>query len=180
MINLPDVKTNLRNLLGIPKDAIVFGRHGGRGEFNIPYVFETVYEFAYNNKDKYFVFVNTNKFCKFLPNIIHLPKIIDLELKVEFINTCDAMIWGRNGGESFGLAIAEFSTKNKPVICCKSNQYNAHLDFLGDKAIIYHDKKSLYNILNEFKKEEDKDWNAYRDYEPEKVMKIFKEVYINN
>lgn len=180
MINLPDVKTNLRSLLNIPKNAIVFGRYGGFNEFNIRYVHEQIYLFAYMNKDKYFIFANTNNFCNSLPNIIHLPQIIDLELKVQFINTCDAMIWARGEGETFGLSIAEFSTKNKPIICCKSDQDNAHIEFLKDKCLLYdNDKNSLYKILDEFKRE-DKDYNAYKDFEPEKVMKIFKEVYIDN
>ena len=43
-------------------------------------------------------------------------KIVEPELKVSFINTCDCMIHARTDGETFGLAIAEFSTLNKPII----------------------------------------------------------------
>ena len=106
---------------------------------------------------------------------------MDLDEKTEFINSCDAMIWGRSDGETFGLAIAEFSIRNKPVISCTSGCYNSHVHLLKDKAIWY-DESNLKDILLCFNREEMSkfDWNAYRDYSPENVMKIFKQVYIDN
>ena len=119
MINLPKHSRNLRKKLNIPDNAIVFGGYGGKDQFNIEYVQEAVYEIAKLEKNIYFLFANFNKFCDELPNIIHLPTIYDVNKKVEFINTCDAMLWARKIGETFGLSIAEFSTKNKPVLCTK-------------------------------------------------------------
>ena len=87
------------------------------------------------------------------------------------------MIWARHGGETFGLAIAEFSFCNKPVIATHSPYMdNAHYYLLGNKGIWYNSIKELYQIILNFNKDEiaKKDWNAYRDYSPEKVMKIFK------
>jgi len=75
-----------------------------------------VYNIAQNNPNIYFLFANFYKFCQDLPNIIFLPMITNLYEKVEFINTCDAMLWARQRGETFGSAIAEFSTLNKPII----------------------------------------------------------------
>lgn len=46
-------------------------------------------------------------------------KQISIYEKTTFINTCDAMLWARHDGETFGLAIGEFSSKNKPVIYAK-------------------------------------------------------------
>ncbi len=179
---LPDNNLNFRTKLGIPESAIVFGRHGGCNQFDINYVKEIVYQVALERSDIYFLFVNTERFCYSLPNIIHLDKIIDLNEKVIFINTCDAMIWARSEGETFGLAIAEFSLKNKPVIATKENVHDkAHIHLLKDQALWYNEH-SLKDILVNFNKEEmsKKDWNAYREYSPEKVMKIFKQVFIDN
>ena len=36
--------------------------------------------------------------------------------KEAFYRTCDAMLHARRDGETFGLAVAEFSVRNKPVI----------------------------------------------------------------
>jgi hypothetical protein len=172
----------MRTELGIPDEAIVYGRHGGFETFDIEYVHKIVYEVAKKYNNIYFLFMSTNKFCDDLPNIIHLEPIIDVERKVEFINTCDAMLWARRDGETFGLAIAEFSTKGKPVIATKKNILDlAHVHFLNNFGIWYDDT-NLYDILIHFNKEENakKDWNAYKDFTPEKVMKQFKKVFIDN
>ena len=178
IVSLPDHDRDMREELGIPQNALVYGRHGGLETFSISYVQQAVYRVALQNPEIFFIFVNTDRFCETLPNIIHLQQIIDIEKKVEFINTCDAMIWGRTEGETFGLAIAEFSIRNKPVFCCKSGDL-AHIDKLGDKAIIY-DENTIESMLTHFDREDskNKDWNAYRDYSPEKVMEIFNNVFI--
>ena len=119
MINLPKHDRTIRKKLNIPEKAVVFGGYGGKDNFNLNFVQKVVYNIAKTNSNIYFLFANFNKFCPSLPNIIHLSTIIDLNEKVEFINSSDAMLWARAGGETFGLAIGEFSTLNKPVIATK-------------------------------------------------------------
>lgn len=181
MVNLPDAKGDMRKELNIPEEAVVFGRIGGLTEFNIPNVHQTIDKITDENPNIYFFLVNTDKFCKEKKNIIHYGKIIDLEKKVRFINSCDAMIHARKMGETFGNAIAEFSIKNKPIITCRGHD-NAHLDILKDKAIIYNQNnvEEIYNIFKNFDRNEsqNKDWNAYRDYLPEKVMDTFNYIFI--
>jgi hypothetical protein len=179
MINIPSHDRNMKKKLKIPENAVVFGGYGGSTSFNIPFVHKVVYMVAKLNPKIYFLFANFNKFCPDLPNIIHLPPITNLNKKVEFINTTDAMLWGRSDGETFGIAIGEFSTRNKPVICTDIG-YLAHIHLLGDKSILYTDQSSLYKMLIDFdpKVEKTKDWNAYVDYTPEKVMQIFNDTYL--
>jgi hypothetical protein len=180
MIHLPEHQNNMRHELGIPDDAIVFGRHGGYEQFDIKYVHDIVFDVAKNHPHIFFLFLNTKPFCLPLPNIIHISKIIDLDKKVEFINTCDSMLWARSGGETFGLAIAEFSIKNKPVVLTACGD-EAHTHLMKDHGIWYN-QTNLYDILTGFNKEDvkNKDWNAYREYSPEKVMQICKKVFIEN
>ena len=189
MINLPDHNKNMREELNIPECAVVYGRYGGYDAFDIPYVQKIVYNVAKNNPEMYFIFMNTEQFCDFLPNIIHIEKTIDVNRKVEFINTCDAMLHARHIGESFGLAIAEFSTKNKPIITTPNFKLNpnvdiAHIYFLKEKGIWYNED-NLYSILTTFLTKENreeiskKDWNAFKDYTPEKVINQFKRVFID-
>ena len=181
MVNLPNVDTNMRNELNIPEDAVVFGRHGGICQFDIKYVYPVIDNLTDEYPNIYFLLVNTRKFCKEKKNIIHLDKIIDLEKKVEFINSCDAMIHARNMGETFGAAVSEFSWRNKPVITCVKGD-RAHIDILKDKCFIYKDSETLRNIfLDIYKNNEElkkKDWNAYKDYSPEKIMDKFNELFI--
>jgi hypothetical protein len=180
MINLPKNDNNMINKLNIPNNSVVFGGYGGSGSFNIKFVHGVVYKIASENPNIYFLFANFDKFCQDLPNIIHLPTIVDLDKKVEFINTCDAMLWAQKLGETFGLSIGEFSTLNKPIICMNIGS-SGHVHILGDKAFWYSNEEDLTDILLNFNPEVEskKDWNAYRDYTPEKVMKIFKQFYLD-
>lgn len=171
-----------REFLNIPKDATVFGYYGGPTSFNIDFAKRAVEDVAKANKNTYFIFMNVNAFCD-ESNVIFLEGSADLEKKIGFINTCDACIHARNGGESFGLTIAEFSTMNKPVIttsyCTEPLNDLAHIEMLGDKAVIYTDYISLVDILHNFKdiKNTKEDWNAYREFTPSAVMGQFAKVF---
>ena len=182
MVNLPDATDDMRTELNIPKDATVFGRHGGSKEFDIDYVKRIVVEIAKSNSNIFFLLLNTERFCESLPNIIHLDGIVDLEKKVVFINTCDAMLHARNGGEVFSCSMGEFSIKNKPIFCTTAiyPDGHGHRHLLGDNAFWYTEN-TLKNMLLEFNKDEEskKDWNMYKEYTPEKVMQIFKKVFID-
>lgn len=177
MINLPEEHDNLRNKLNIPDDAIVFGRYGGFNTFDIDFAHEAVRNVAKTRKNVYFLFANTQKFCN-EPNVIHLDTMVDLNEKVKFINTCDAMIHARRRGETFGIACGEFSIKNKPVITYGLSPEQCHLDILKDKCIKYYNISDLNKILMSFEPSNN-DWDAYSlEYTPKKVMQKFKTVFL--
>jgi hypothetical protein len=181
MVSLPDINADMRVKLNIPEVGIVFGRSGGADRFDIGYVHNVIKDILKVRQDIYFVLLNTNKFAEH-PNIIYLDGNADLEYKTKYINSCDAMLHARSDGETFGLAVGEFSIRNKPIITCKSkSRQNSHLQILGNKALIYNDYNSLYKIINTFDKEtmKQKDWNAYRNYTPEIVMQKFNDVFLN-
>jgi hypothetical protein len=191
MISLPDHNRDMREELGIPSDATVIGRHGGACRFNIDFAHELLHEIVQQNPYIYFLLLNTDRFCEPHPQIIHLPVCYDLDEKVRFINTCDAMLHGRKGGETFGIAVGEFSIKNKPVITyyppqsglaslkhrarqafnsitktaqrLPINPAHEHINILGDKALTFHTKKGLRSILLDFDRElsQQQDWDAY-------------------
>ena len=89
------VGADLRSELGIPPDALVFGRHGGYETFDIPFVHEVVVQLARTRADIHFVLVNTAGFSDPLPNIHHLRKTSDPDRKAAFIRSCDAMLHAR-------------------------------------------------------------------------------------
>ena len=174
IVDLPISDENLRSELEIPRDANVFGRYGGFDEFNINIAHNAIQEYINLDNNCYFLFMNTKKFYEH-PRIIYIDKNLDLDYKVKFINTCDAMIHARQMGETFGLSIAEFSTKNKPIITCNCGDLE-HINILGDKAILYNSKDELINIFKNIKSiiNSRSDWNAYKLYSPEYVMNLFK------
>jgi len=180
IVDLPDTNENLRKELNIPNDAIVLGRYGGVDQFNISITIEAIIEFLNLETNTYFLFMNTFQFYRH-PRIIYLDRNVDLLYKVKFINTCDAMIHSRFMGETFGLSIAEFSIKNKPIITCPCGDLE-HLKILGDKAILYTSKEQLINIFTNIKLiiNSRNYWNAYHYYTPQNIMNLFKEIIFDN
>ncbi|MBI9086563.1 MAG: hypothetical protein JEZ11_23400 [Desulfobacterales bacterium] len=181
MVRLPETDHDFRGRLGIPETARVFGRHGGRDQFNIPFVGEVVRRVAEADPDIYFLFMNTDRFCDPLANIIHLNPTWDIDAKAGFINTCDAMLHARIQGETFGLAIAEFLLKDKPVIAWADGIDQNHLAMLGDRGRTYGNPTELFDCLTGFKRVEPKGWyqELVRDFTPEKVMQSFKAVFLD-
>jgi hypothetical protein len=177
MINLPDHDMNMRENLGIPKDAFVFGRHGSFKEFNVPFVWDSINEVLQKRSNAYFLFLNTPVGIKH-ERVINLDPIWDLDKKTEFINSCDAMIHARSRGETFGIACGEFSIRNKPVITYGLSPEKAHIDILGDKCLIYNSKTDLSKILLSLEKN-NKDWDAYsEEYTKVPVMNKFKKIFL--
>ncbi len=184
IIDMETTTDNLRSLLGIPEDAIVFGRHGGEGTFDIPFVHSAIVDTVNTNKANniYFLFLNTNAFSSH-KHIIYLPPIQNqnMVLKSAFINTCDAMIHARKDGETFSSAIAEFLFHNKPVIAFKGGTDTEHIHRLGNKGIFYTNYNDCLNIFKNFDKSIHKSIN-YKElvdpYKKENVMQKFKEVFL--
>lgn len=178
MIDLPQEEGNLRLDLGIPDDALVFGRNGGYDAFDLTWVKEVIASVVHYNPKCYFLFQHTEKFMEH-PRVIHLPKNADMKYKVKFINSCDAMIHARYIGESFGLSCGEFSARNKPVITWSRSPERNHIFVLGDVGVYYDTPQSLFDIFMNFsRKETSIDYNRYRGYNPEKIMKIFDQVFL--
>ena len=178
IVQLPEHQNNMRERLNIKPDAIVFGTLGGTDSFNISFAPACVQECLNVRPDTYFLFGNIAPFIQH-PRAIFLNAFSDLHLKRSFINTCDAMLHCRQGGETFGMAIAEFSYCNKPVITYLNSPEKAHIDQLGDKGIYYNNSESLKNILISFDAK-DGQYNAFgEEYTPEHVMSKFNSIYIN-
>lgn len=168
---------NLREQLGIPKDAVVFGRHGGTDSFDIPFVKNSISYYVQTDKRVYFLFLNTDKFVDH-PRVVHLPATVDPKQKKMFINTCDAMIHARSRGETFGIAVGEFAISGKPIITYSESHERAHLEELGHFALTYKDTKSLENQFDKVVAGPLLTW-GYGQYTPERVMAQFDEVFLS-
>ena len=181
MIHLPDNQDDFRQVLGIPDDAIVFGRYGGEDQFDISFAHEVVFQVARRHKNIFFLFMNTRPFCNSLANIIHFKPTYDLFQKSRFINTCDAMLHARRQGESFGLAIGEFLLKDKPVVAWLFGADKGHLDMIGNTGRYYRNAVDLYQILVGFQKPATRGRFRTRVeiYSPQNVMNVFQKVFLN-
>lgn len=176
---------DVRRELGIPADALVFGRHGGFGTFDIPFVHQAVQSALNLRKDVYFLFLSTKRFCDH-PRVIHLPWVDSEQEKFDVIHACDAMLHGRIMGETFGVAVGEFSAVNKPVLTWSGKGFSAydtaHLDLLGGKAQVYHTVTDLVSLLAKSDRNAflGKSWDMYSQAFSEKaVMEHYAQVFLS-
>lgn len=180
IIDLPSSLQHFRKELQIPEDAIVFGRSGGMDTWNVPWANAVIAEVLKRRSDIYFIFQNTPIHFNH-PRVKYIQTTVDSIFKCRFINTCDAMIHAREDGESFGQTIAEFSTKNKPIITYGSPSIGKnHILMLGDSGIYYNTPEELFAVLMQFTKMPNNDWNCYKDHTPMNGMKKFKEIFLDN
>jgi hypothetical protein len=186
---LPLSPYSLREKLGISSNKRVFGCYAGFTEFNISWVQELICNLAAENPDIVFLFMNIEDFRFRWPNapatqhnnIIFLPGTWDLQEKSAFVNACDAMIHARGGGETFGCAVAEFATANKPVLTYGDSGERSHIELLGERGIFYYNGdqlKDMFLNLPAYIKHDDY-YKAYECCKPEIIMERFKKVYLD-
>jgi glycosyltransferase involved in cell wall biosynthesis len=173
-------KLNLRQALGIPAKAKVFGRHGGWDTFNIPFVRKTLIRQARQNTEDHFIFLNTEPIrgTERLENVHYLTATVDADEKASFLATCDAMLHARLHGETFGLAVGEFAVLGKPVITYGGSRERAHLEMLGAEAVVYENERGLEEILRGFAPRAGGagEYGLYQD--PYYVMKLFAQGFL--
>jgi hypothetical protein len=176
------IKSNLKKKLKIKNNKLILGCHGGESSFDMKFVQTCLLNIVKKRKDIIFLFLNIKNFC-IHPQIIFLKGTSNKTIKKKFINTCDAMIYGRSLGESFGLACGEFAVENKEIISYKFNRHTSHKYNIPSKYFIQYDSyKSLRNILLNYKKKELITIynNKYKNYNKKVVMKIFNRVFLKN
>lgn len=188
---LNDSQYSLREKLHIDPKHLVFGYHGGCDQFSIKYVQKVIEVVLIMRSDIHFIFMNVNPWINHT-RVHFLKGTYNLKEKASFIDACDAMIHARADGETFGMSIAEFAVKNKPVITQKylldpSYDY-AHLDMLQETAITYYNNETLYNILTkweevyknkciEIQNRFDKNYIKYST--PMYIMERFRKVFLS-
>lgn len=183
IVDLPEPNYNLREAIGIPKNKLVFGRHGGFSTFDIPFVKKVVQQIVSERDDIVFLFLNTEKFMNH-PNVIHINPTADKQMISNFVNACDAMLHGRELGESFGLAISEFLFFNKPVLAWDGGFDRNHVEMLKDYDCLYGvdcvDDKECYNMIVNFRDRPQQNFkNIVEPFTPKNVMEKFRETFLD-
>ncbi len=183
IVEVADDSQDMRRELNIPPHAVVFGRFGGRNSFDIPWVWEAIADALKRWDHVYFMFANTDVKMRH-ERIINLPTMYDSDVSLEvqkrrFVNTSDAMLHARERGEMFGIAVGEFALCGKPVLTYAQSRERAHLEMLRHPAL-YSDLAQLKRRIEMMVAKElpPEDGGAYRDCTPEKVIKMFEQVFI--
>lgn len=181
VIDMPPPDTRggnyLRTRLGIPKNKFVYGRHGGFFTFDLPGVKRVISKIVRENNHIVFLFANTQRFFEH-PNIYYLDAFFGNQEKSNFISACDAMIHGRNLGESFGNSIAEFLFHDKPVLSWEGGYDKNHVNWLKPYDLIYNEH-NLEQMILELPFRPKQDYKAIvQPFTPQNVMQKFKEVFL--
>jgi glycosyltransferase involved in cell wall biosynthesis len=132
----------------------------------------------------YFLFVATDQFVEH-DRVKHVPWMETGQEIFNFIYSCDAMLHARMAGETFGLAIAEFSIAGKPVITWSGRGHqeydSCHLELLGDRALLYDAYDDLLELLLNFdsRRVADGGWDRYSEtFNTRDVMRKFAAVFL--
>lgn len=181
VVSVADTEDSMRSELGIPEEALVFGCYGGKSSFDIEFVKTSVIPRVLEaNPSTWFVFMNITPFIDH-PRVFFLPKSVDLHVKRAFINTCDAMIHARSGGETFGLAVGEFSLCGKPVLTYARSLERAHIMALGASALLYRTPEQAFSLLTSFDRTSPPPSaiETYRGhFSPTSVMTLFQDRFV--
>ena len=180
--------TDYRKKYNIPKDYFVVGRHGGYGQFNIPFVKDAVKAILDYRKDIFFLFLSTEPFIQH-ERVLYIPWVDNEQEIFNFINSCDVMLHAREDGETFGLSVGEFSVANKPVITWsglfngqKYQRYDiCHIDLLNDRVLLYDDGQSLVDLLFNIDKSfvNEHNWDKYSNrFSSENVIKQYAQIFL--
>lgn len=187
MVNLPSHDQDYRKDFGIPESATVIGRYGGKETFNIDFVIESISEILEKRDDIWFLFLNTDYKISH-ERCLYFEPIINLHYKVRFINTCDAFLHARDYGETFGLSVLEFASKNKQIISNDNPDLQNshplggrnHFLYLGENCFKYSTKNDLDNVLLNISRNNPFDTEYLnKDFSSQLVIEKFKKVYFN-
>jgi hypothetical protein len=179
IVTLPELSDDHRETLGIPSEAIVFGRHGGVDTFSLEFVQAAVRDAVVAREDIWFLFLNTIPFVDH-PRVVYLPLTVDRREIRRFINSCDYMVHAYAFGETFGLAVAEFAYVGIPVMTYVDAPRLAHLDLLSDELLLpYRGYDDVFRDLMTLPRRPVHARTDIRErYSRERVMQRFDEVFL--
>lgn len=138
-----------RNLVGVPKEAKLIGRVGGRTEFSDPAAQSAVKKVLAAHENIWFVFASTDQFVRH-PRAVFIDRLDRLELW-NFYAACDLLLNGRLMGESFGLGIVEALRLDKPVLAphpARNRRMDKnHVSLLRRHGLLYRSEDELVRKL---------------------------------
>lgn len=180
IVTLPEVSEDMRSELGIPEGAVVFGRHGGEGTFNVEFVRTAIRDALEQRDDIWFALVNVDRFHEH-PRIVHVPLLTDRADVRRFVNTSDYMIHAHALGETFGLAVAEFAYAGVPVLTYLGSPRLAQLDLLSDDLLLgYVEYDDVLRDFLTLQRRTSPVASKVRDtYSVDNVMRRFEKVFLS-
>jgi hypothetical protein len=179
IVDPPPPRGDLRAEFGVPRDALVVGRHGGPDQLNVPFVAAALEAALAARPDLWVMLLNTAPLLRH-ERVIHVPRAPDRERVADFVASCDVGLNARLGGEAFGLAIAEFLAQDKPVLVWEGGRDRHHLALVDDPAFRFRTREDLTRALVRFEPRPGQGrWRRQvAPFAPEAVTEVFARVFL--
>jgi glycosyltransferase involved in cell wall biosynthesis len=179
IVTLPDLDDDLRDELGIPADAVVFGRHGGIGNFDIEFVLDAIRTAVGEREDIWFALLQVEPFFEH-ERVVYLSRLDDRAAIRRFVNSCDYMLHATSYGEGFGLSVAEFALVGAPVMTWLESPEKGHLELLSDDLLLgYRNYEDLLRYLRTLQRRTAPVFSDVAErYGVERVMARFDAVFL--
>ena len=181
IVDPPPPSGDLRAEFGVPRGAVVVGRHGGPDQLNVPFIPQAIEAALAARPDLWVMLLNTARFSNH-ERIVHVPRLPDRGRVADFVASCDAGLNARRGGEAFGLAIAEFLAQDKPVFVWEGGRDRHHLALVDDPQFRFRTREDLARVLTRFEPRPGSGrWRArVAPFAPEAVMQTFARVFLES
>ncbi len=179
IVDPPAPRGDLRAEFGVPREAVVVGRHGGSDQLNVPFVAAAIEAALATRPDLWVMLLNTAPLLRH-ERVIHVPRAPDRQRVADFVASCDVGLNARLGGEAFGLAIAEFQAQDKPVFVWEGGRDRHHLALVDDPAFRFRTREDLTRALIGFEPKPGQGrWRSrVAPFAPEAVMENFARVFL--
>jgi hypothetical protein len=179
IVDPPRPSGDLRAEFGVPREAVVLGRHGAPDQLNVPFVPAAIEAALATRPDLWVMLLNTERFSNH-ERIVHVPRARERGRVADFVASCDAGLNARLGGEAFGLAIAEFLAQDKPVFVWEGGRDRHHLSLVDDISFRFRTREDLTRALVKFEPRPGAGrWRArVAPFAPDAVMQVFERVFL--
>jgi hypothetical protein len=179
IVDPPPPQGDLRAEYGVPREAVVVGRHGGPDQLNAPFIPAAIEAALAARPDLWVMLLNTARFSHH-ERIVHVPRAPDRGRVADFVASCDVGLNARRGGEAFGLAIAEFLAQDKPVLVWEGGRDRHHLALVDDPQFRFRTGGDLVRALTRFEPRPGAGrWRArVAHFAPEPAMQTFARVFL--
>lgn len=183
---------NLRDALGIPKDAIVCGRIGRPANFH-PIALDAFSRVVGDFPNLYYVIIAPCRETKDyverheIPRVIFLPPTADDAFIESFYRTLDIFAHYRADGECHSTAIAQAMMYGIPILSHNSDSFNGQKETIGIGGFVLDSVVEYANLINRMASQtgtthrtmhgyQAKKW-ALENYEQSKVVRQIEAKY---
>jgi len=179
IVDPPAPRGDLRAEFGVPREAVVVGRHGGPDQLNTPFVARALEAALAARPDLWVMLLNTAPLLRH-ERVVYVPRAPDRQRVADFIASCDLGLNARLGGEAFGLAIAEFLAQDKPALVWEGGRDRHHLALVDDRGFQFRTAEDLTRALVRFEPRPGAGrWRGRVErFSPEAVMEVFARVFL--